>query len=96
MNRSHRLAHGLMYAMSFPDPELGEGLEEFLEMVDIRYYVEHLVSVAHNRRWFAGILMRQGRHLEAEEMLLAAADAEAQLLVVEGLLTVHCPDVEVV
>tara|TARA_B100000530_G_scaffold292870_1_gene210172 strand:+ start:96 stop:344 length:249 start_codon:yes stop_codon:yes gene_type:complete len=80
--------------MSFPDPEIGEGLEEFMEVVDVQHYCQHLVSVAHNRRWLAGQLIKQGRYSEAATMLMAAAEAEEQLLLAEGLLVNHNRNVE--
>ena len=80
--------------MSFPDPDIGEGLEEFIECVNVQYYCAHLECVAHNRRWLAGLLLQQGRHAEAAGMLLDAAKADKQLLLTEGLLVSHNRDVE--
>ena len=94
MIAKHELAYGLRFAMNFPEFELGDGLEEFIETADAQFYCQHLMAVAHNRRWLAGVLFKQRRFDEAVAILLGAEEAEQQLLIVEGLLTNHCPDVE--
>ena len=94
MKSQHELAYGLRFAMNFPDPELGEGLEEFIEAIDVQFYCQHLAAVAQNRRWLSEVLFKQGRHSEAVAMLIGAGEAETQLLVAEGLLINHNPNVE--
>ena len=94
MKSQHELAYGLRFAMNFPDPELGKGLEEFIEAIDVQFYCQHLLAVAHNRRWLAGQLLTQGRHTDAINMFLAAEAADKQLLFAAGLLVKHNPNVE--
>lgn len=86
MKRQHKLAFGLRFSMSFPAPEAGPELDEFMQQVNVWAYMGHLESVAHNRRWLAGQLTRQGQHDEAQTMVLAAEAAESQLLITQGAL----------
>jgi hypothetical protein len=79
-----KLAFGLRFSMSFPAPEAGPELEEFMQHVNVWAYMGHLESVAHNRRWLAGQLTRQGQHEEAQAMLVAAEKAESQLLLTQA------------
>ena len=72
--------------MNFPAPEAGPDLDEFVQHVDIWFYLAHLESVAHNRRWLAGQLARQGQNDDAQAMLVAAEAAETQLLLTQGAL----------
>lgn len=94
MKRQHKLAFGLRFSMSFPAPEAGPELDEFMQQVNVWAYMGHLEAVAHNRRWLAGQLTGQGKHNEAQEMLVAAETAEAQLLITQGALVNQGIDLE--
>jgi hypothetical protein len=94
MKCPHNLAFGLRFSMNFPSPEAGPDLEEFVQHVDIWFYLAHLESVAHNRRWLAGQLTRQGQHDEAQAMLLAVDEAESQLLLTQGALVAQGIELE--
>jgi hypothetical protein len=94
LKRPHKLAFGLRFSMSFPAPKAGPQLDEFMQHVNVWFYMAHLESVAHNRRWLAGQLARQGQHDEAQAMLVAAEAAETQLLLAQGALVAQGIELE--
>lgn len=94
MKRQHRFAFGLRFSMSFPAPKAGPQLDDFMQKVNVWFYLAHLESVAHNRRWLAGQLARQGQHDDAKRMLVAAEKAETQLLLTQAALVTRGTELE--
>jgi hypothetical protein len=82
----HKLANGLRFAMNFPQPQVGAELNALLRAVSGQFYCLHLEAVAHNRRWLAQYLSRQGKEDDAMVMDLAADQADARLLITQGAL----------